>query len=100
MACEIGRLAVVLARSRFGGVRTPVSEAPHNVPVKGDRGGRREAEMGIFAAHTQKFTHRIANLRGLTAIMGKRAKQMTKQTRAPTLHPLKIRIRSHLLTVR
>ena len=40
----------------------------------------------------------MANLRGLKAMTGKRAKQMTKQARAPTLHPLKIRMRSHLLT--
>lgn len=43
-------------------------------------------------------THSMANLRGLVAMMGKSAKQMTKHAKAPMLHPLNIRIRSHLLT--
>ena len=40
----------------------------------------------------------MANLRGRTATMGKRKKQMTKHTAAPRLQPEKMRMRSHLLT--
>lgn len=42
--------------------------------------------------------YRMANLRGRTATMGKRKKQMTKQAAAPRLQPEKMRMRSHLLT--
>ena len=44
-------------------------------------------------------TYKIANLLGLAIIIGHRAKQRTKQARAPRLHPPKINNRSHLLTV-
>jgi len=44
-------------------------------------------------------TYKIANLRGFAIINGHNAKQITKQARAPRLQPLKMRIRSHLLTI-
>lgn len=43
-------------------------------------------------------TYRITNFLGRTAKTGKRKKQMTKQTRAPTLQAPNTNNRSHLLT--
>lgn len=43
--------------------------------------------------------YRIANLRGRTATMGKRKKQMTKHAAAPRLQPEKMRMRSQRDTV-
>lgn len=44
-------------------------------------------------------TYKVANLVGLAIISGHKAKQITKQARAPRLQPLKMRIRSHRLTI-
>jgi hypothetical protein len=44
--------------------------------------------------------YKIAALRGFVIIIGHKIKQITKQASAPILHPLKMRIRSHLLTIR
>src|SRR4051794_19663872 len=44
------------------------------------------------------YTYRITNLDGLKERTGKRAKQMTKQARAPRLQAAKTSIRSHRLT--
>ncbi|KAI9814421.1 MAG: hypothetical protein M1827_003277 [Pycnora praestabilis] len=41
----------------------------------------------------------MANFRGLSERTGKRAKQMTKQANAPTLHAPNTRSLSHLLTI-
>jgi hypothetical protein len=51
--------------------------------------------------NNQGETHRMANFLGLIIRGGNRMKQMhiAKQARAPRLHPAKMSIRSHLVTV-
>lgn len=65
-----------------------VSELHHIVPMQNER-----------SKQWNRIAYKMANLRGLIARTGKSAKQMTKHARAPRLHPLKIKIRSHLLTI-
>lgn len=55
---------------------------------QGRERGRRTEERGC--------THKMTNLRGLIV---KRAKERTKQAKAPRLQAPKIRSRSHLLTI-
>lgn len=61
------------------------------------RGGGEEAPKGT--SNEGVDTYRMTNLRGRTDRTGNRAKQMTKQARAPKLHAPKTNKRSHLLTV-
>jgi hypothetical protein len=46
---------------------------------------------------TDPTDHKMANFRGFNVKAGNRIKHNRKQTAAPTLHPAKISIRSHLL---
>lgn len=60
----------------------------------GERGGRQvdgKMEGGVWP-------YSITNLRGLAMSIGHKAKQRTKQARAPKLQPKKISIRSQRLT--
>lgn len=45
------------------------------------------------------ITYNVANLLGFVIMMGKKAKQITKQASAPRLQPANTNMRSHLLTV-
>lgn len=53
----------------------------------------------VLGAKDIDDTYNIANFRGFRDSTGKRAKQMTKQTRAAALQAPKTSRRSHLLTV-
>ncbi len=60
--------------------------------------GRLQGQEG--GEGTGRWTYRITNLRGRRESTGKRAKQMTKQTKAPRLQAPKMSNRSHRLTIR
>lgn len=68
---------------------------PHD-SVEVGRGGR--GRENPSKGKSERHTYRIANRRALKASIGKRAKQITKQTSAATLHAPNIISRSHLLT--
>jgi len=79
---------------------------PKYVAVKGNRGVDVRCciyvQGPIIKAHDAKnskepIDHNIANFGGLTEIIGRSTKQITKQARAPRLQPANISIRSHLL---
>lgn len=93
---RVARVAAAQCRASpygQGGVLSQLRATPHHdVLRQGDGQSNAGQEMGMGIAY------RIANLRGFKARTGKSAKQMTKHARAPTLHPLKIKMRSHLLT--